>query len=98
MAGAIFRAYTPLAPPLPMLPLGLPPAPPPTHSMMQYFMPLVGVYVPLAVKICTLICEKAVVPLDHVPSPRQNVDADADVPEFSLVAGRFPLTPVAKLT
>src|SRR5262245_28366373 len=27
------------------------------HSMMQYFIPLVGVYVPLAVKVCTTTLE-----------------------------------------
>ena len=30
---------------------------------------------------------------DHVPSPRQNVELEADVPEFRLVTGRFPVTP-----
>jgi hypothetical protein len=30
----------------------------------------------------------------HVPSPRQNVVADADVPPLRLVTGRFPVTPV----
>ena len=28
------------------------------------------------------------------PSPRQNVVADADVPELRLVTGRLPVTPV----
>ena len=32
----------------------------------------------------------------QVPSPRQNVDALADVPEFKFVTGRFPVTPVVK--
>jgi hypothetical protein len=31
---------------------------------------------------------------DHVPSPRQNVEADADVPLFKFVTGRLPVTPV----
>ena len=30
----------------------------------------------------------------HVPSPRQNVVDDALVPEFKLVTGRLPVTPV----
>jgi len=30
------------------------------------------------------------------PSPRQNVDALADVPEFKLVTGRLPVTPVLR--
>jgi len=30
----------------------------------------------------------------HVPSPRQKVVDDAEVPEFRLVTGRFPVTPV----
>lgn len=34
----------------------------------------------------------------HVPSPRQNVDDDADVPELRLPTGRLPLTPVASAT
>jgi len=32
----------------------------------------------------------------HVPSPRQKVDAEAEVPELRLVTGRFPITPVLK--
>jgi hypothetical protein len=32
----------------------------------------------------------------HEPSPRQKVVADADVPEFRLVTGRLPVTPVVK--
>lgn len=32
----------------------------------------------------------------HVPSPRQNVDALADVPELRLVTGKFPVTPVVR--
>ena len=31
--------------------------------------------------------------VDHVPSPLQKVDEDADVPELRLVTGRFPVTP-----
>ena len=34
----------------------------------------------------------------HVPSPRQNVEALADVPEFKLVTGKLPLTSVVRLT
>jgi len=34
--------------------------------------------------------------VDQMPSPRQNVDALADVPEFKLVTGRFPVTPVVR--
>ena len=30
----------------------------------------------------------------HVPSPRQNVVEEALAPEFKLVTGRFPVTPV----
>lgn len=32
----------------------------------------------------------------QVPSPRQNVEEDAEVPELRLVTGRFPVTPVVK--
>lgn len=31
----------------------------------------------------------------HVPSPRQNVEPDAPVPEFKFATGRLPVTPVA---
>ena len=34
----------------------------------------------------------------QVPSPRQNVVEDADVPEFRLVTGRFPVTSAERLT
>ena len=34
----------------------------------------------------------------HVPSPRQNVEADALVPLFKLPTGKLPVTLVAKLT
>jgi hypothetical protein len=34
----------------------------------------------------------------HVPSPRQKVNAEAEVPLLRLVTGRFPVTWVAKLT
>lgn len=32
--------------------------------------------------------------VDHVPSPRQKVEALADVPLFKFVTGKFPVTPV----
>ena len=32
----------------------------------------------------------------HVPSPRQNVEAEALVPEFRFVTGRLPVTPVVR--
>ena len=32
----------------------------------------------------------------QVPSPRQNVEADADVPLFKFVTGRLPVTPVVR--
>ena len=32
----------------------------------------------------------------HVPSPRQNVDELALVPEFKLVTGKLPVTPVVR--
>ena len=34
----------------------------------------------------------------HEPSPRQKVDADADVPLFRLVTGKLPVTCVARST
>ena len=30
----------------------------------------------------------------HAPSPRQNVDAEAEVPPFKFVTGKLPVTPV----
>src|SRR5690349_23586677 len=33
-----------------------------------------------------------------VPSPRQNVELLADVPELRFVTGRLPVTPLARLT
>jgi hypothetical protein len=30
----------------------------------------------------------------HVPSPRQKVEEEAEVPLFKFVTGRFPVTPV----
>ena len=33
---------------------------------------------------------------DQVPSPRQKVDAEADVPLFRFVTGKLPVTPVVK--
>lgn len=41
----------------------------------------------------TLVTVPAPEGVDQMPSPRQNVDADADVPELRLVTGRFPVTP-----
>ena len=32
--------------------------------------------------------------VDHDPSPRQKVVAEADVPEFKFATGRLPVTPV----
>jgi len=32
----------------------------------------------------------------HVPSPRQKVDAEADVPLLRFVTGRLPVTPVER--
>lgn len=34
----------------------------------------------------------------HVPSPRQNVEEEAEVPLLRLVTGRLPVTPEARLT
>jgi len=44
--------------------------------------------------------EMPVLPLAdaHVPSPRQNVEDDAPVPEFRLVTGRLPDTSAVRLT
>ena len=46
----------------------------------------------------TLVTVPAPAGVDHVPSPRQKVNADALVPEFKLVTGRLPVTCVARLT
>ncbi len=44
--------------------------------------------------------ESAVTPpaLAQVPSPRQKVEDEAEVPLFRLVTGRSPVTPLARLT
>lgn len=34
----------------------------------------------------------------HVPSPRQKVEAEADVPLFRLLTGRLPVTSADRLT
>src|SRR5215831_2605677 len=34
----------------------------------------------------------------HVPSPRQNVAAEAEIPLFRLIIGRFPVTSVVRFT
>ena len=34
----------------------------------------------------------------HVPSPRQKVELDADVPELRFVTGKFPVTSALRLT
>ena len=45
----------------------------------------------------TLVTVPAPAGVAHVQSPRQKVDADADVPEFKFVTGRFPVTCEARL-
>ena len=42
----------------------------------------------------TLVTVPAPAGVAQEPSPRQNVDALAEVPEFKLVTGRLPVTPV----
>ena len=42
----------------------------------------------------TLVTVPVPVGAAHDPSPRQNVEADADVPELRLVTGKLPVTPV----
>ena len=44
----------------------------------------------------TLVTVPAPEGVDQMPSPRQNVAALADVPEFKLATGRFPVTPVVR--
>jgi hypothetical protein len=44
----------------------------------------------------TLVTVPVPVGAAHVPSPRQKVVEDAEVPEFRLVTGRLPVTPVAR--
>jgi hypothetical protein len=51
---------------------------------------------PLAETTETLVTVPAPEGEAHTPSPRQKVDALADVPEFRLVTGRLPVTPVDK--
>jgi hypothetical protein len=51
---------------------------------------------PLTVPVPLTLVTDPVPAAAQEPSPRQNVLADADVPEFKLVTGRFPVTPVVK--
>jgi hypothetical protein len=51
---------------------------------------------PLAETTETLVTVPAPAGAAQEPSPRQKVDADAEVPEFRLVTGRLPVTPVVK--
>src|SRR5262245_17263848 len=78
---ANLRLYPPLPPPgapavklaIPVMPE--PPPPPPMHSMIQFTMVAVGVYVPLAVNTCTLSRPPAL-PAEgvvHVPSARRKL-------------------------
>jgi hypothetical protein len=46
----------------------------------------------------TLVTVPAPAGVAHVPSPRQNVEDEADVPLFKFVTGRFPVTSLASLT
>jgi hypothetical protein len=48
--------------------------------------------------IATEVTVPAPVGVAQVPSPRQNVDDEADVPLLRFVTERFPVTSVAKLT
>jgi hypothetical protein len=59
---------------------------------------LVTVAVKPVVKVVLTICANFPPPVGAAqdPSPRQNVDADALVPLFKFVTGRFPVTPVVK--
>lgn len=50
----------------------------------------------LAVRVADVVTLPDPDGVAHVPSPRQNVEDDADVPEFRFVTGRFPVTPVLK--
>jgi hypothetical protein len=49
---------------------------------------------PLTVPVPPTLVTDPVPAAAQEPSPRQNVDALADVPEFKLVTGKFPVTPV----
>ncbi len=51
---------------------------------------------PLTVPVPLTLVTDPVPAAAQEPSPRQNVLADADVPEFKLVTGRFPVTPELK--
>ena len=50
--------------------------------------------IPLTVPVPATLVTDPVPAAAQLPSPRQNVDALADVPEFKLVTGKFPVTPV----
>jgi len=50
----------------------------------------------LGTDAATLVTVPLVAGADQTPSPRQKVEALADVPLFKLVTGRLPVTPVTK--
>jgi len=78
--------------------------PPEVPATVNARVPLVIIGDPLTeikppVKDCaTLVTVPAPAGVDHVPSPRQKVNADALVPEFKFVTGKLPVTCVARLT
>ena len=62
-------------------------------------MPLLVIGLPEMLKMlgtlaATLVTVPAPAGVDQLPSPRQNVDALADVPELRFVTGKFPVTPL----
>ena len=78
--------------------------PPEVPATVNARVPLVIIGDPLTeikppVKDCaTLVTVPAPAGVDHVPSPRQKVNADALVPELKFVTGKLPVTCVARLT
>lgn len=52
---------------------------------------------PLPIEI-SLVSIRLVRTFAHAPSPLQNVAEEAELPEFKLVTGRLPVTPLLRLT
>ena len=66
----------------------------PVTQVGQEIVPVVVIVPPLIGEVVAIELTEPVPPgTAHVPSPRQKVVFDADVPLFRLVIGRFPVTP-----
>lgn len=73
------------------VPFVVTPAASPTTPPLSYSSRVV---VPLVIVVVPIVIPLLPAGVAHVPSPRQNVEDDALVPEFRLLTDRLPVTPV----